>query len=238
MKLLHLYYDLMNLYGEYGNIKILESHIKDQGYDVIVDKKSLNDEIRFDEYDFIYIGSGTEKNQDVILEDLKTRLEEDFKDYIEQGKNLLLTGNSYEILGKRIDNREALGILEFETERTEKRNTSDIVATSKFFNNKVVGFVNNMSSIKNNSEQLFNIEFGIGENEDIKKEGILYKNTIGTHLIGPILVRNPEILKYIIIKICTQKFENFEYKEIKYEDEKKGYELVLNELTNRSKNNK
>ena len=67
IKLLHLYYDIMNLYGEYGNIKILEEHLKDQGYTVMVDKKTLGEEKNLEEYDFIYMGCGTERNQMCIM---------------------------------------------------------------------------------------------------------------------------------------------------------------------------
>lgn len=70
IKLLHLYSDIMNLYGEYGNMKILDQHLKDQGFEVIVDKKSIGEEKNFEEYDFIYMGCGTEKNQQVILQDM------------------------------------------------------------------------------------------------------------------------------------------------------------------------
>lgn len=233
IKLLHLYYDIMNLYGEYGNIKILQKHLEDQGANVIVDKKTINEEINFEEYDFIYIGSGTEKNQEVILEDIKRNHKENFIKAIENNKVMLLTGNSYEILGKDIAGQEALGILNFETERTEKRITADIIAKSKILKNKVVGFVNNMSSIKNNDNPLFEIEFGEGESATSKFEGVTYKNVIGTHLIGPLLIRNPEILKMLVDKICRQKDENFEYKEIEYAEEEKAYELVLKELENR-----
>ena len=47
------------------------------------------------------------------------------------------------------------------------------------------------------------------------------------------LIRNPEILKYIVEKICTKKDEKFETKDIEYTEEQEGYKLVLNELENR-----
>ena len=229
VRLLHLYYDLMNLYGEYGNIRILEEHIKDQEFDVTVDKKSLNEEINFEDYDFIYIGCGTERNQDIILQDMLKR-KEDFKKVINENKVVLLTGNSYEILGKTINGVEALDILDFEVTTTKSRINEDIIATSDILSNKVVGFVNSMSSIKNNRQPLFKIELGVGETAGIMQEGIIYKNLIGTHLIGPLLIRNPELLKLVIERICKQKDSEFKYKNILYEDEEKGYELVLKEL--------
>lgn len=225
VKLLHLYYDIMNLYGEYGNIKVLEQHLKDQGIEVTVDKKTINEEVNFEDYDFIYIGSGTERNQSVILKDMQSR-KDDFEKVINQDKVILLTGNSYEILGKTINDEPALEILDFEVHNTENRITEDVIASSEVLKNKVVGFVNNMSSIKNNNQPLFTIEWGLKE----KKEGIKYRNVFGTHLIGPLLIRNPEFLKLIIEKICKQKDEQFEYKDITYEDEEKGYKLVLQEL--------
>ena len=232
IKLLHLYYDIMNLYGEYENIKILEEHLKDQGYTVMVDKKTLGEEKNLEEYDFIYMGCGTERNQMCIMQDFKKEKEKLSK-LIEQEKNIMLTGNSYEILGKKLNREDALGIFNFEAKNTQKRTTEDVICTSNLLKNKVVGFINNMSEITNLENSLFDIEWGI---ED-KKEGISYKNLIGTHIIGPILIRNPELLKLLINRICTQKDENFKYKDITYEDEEEGYELVLKELETRKNKN-
>jgi len=236
IKLLHLYYDIMNLYGEYGNIKILEKHLKDQGFEVIVDKKTIGDIKNLEQYDFVYIGCGTEKNQKAILEDIKTEKEE-LKKIIEDGKVVLLTGNSFEILGKSIDGKQALEILDFETEILKDRITTDIICKTDMLESKVVGFVNTMSKVKNNENPLFKIEWKAENIIKDEEEGIVYKNLIGTHLIGPILVRNPEMLKMIIEKICKGKDENYIYQEIEYIDEQKGYELVLKELEDRVKLN-
>ena len=155
---------------------------------------------------------------------------DEFQRVIELGKVVLLTGNSYEILGKHINNIPALNIFDFETKHTEYRITGDVICTCKTLKNKVVGFVNNMSSITNNNQPLFEIELGVGENKNSTREGLVYKNLIGTHLIGPILEKNPEIMKFIINKIGTNADDAFEYKEIEYPNEHKGYELVLKEL--------
>ena len=70
MKLLFLYYDIMNLYGEAGNMRVLERHLRDQGLELTVVGKTLESEIDFCEYDFIYAGSGTEKSQKAALKHL------------------------------------------------------------------------------------------------------------------------------------------------------------------------
>jgi len=234
IKLLHLYYDIMNLYGEYGNIKILEQHLKDQGFEVIVDKKSIGETKDFKQYDFIYMGCGTERNQETILKDILAEKEE-LKSFIEEGKTVLLTGNSFEILGKSIDGKPALEFFEFETEHTKNRETADVICTSKNLKNKVVGFINTMSIIKNNDKPLLKIEWNSESSKVDEPEGIIYKNLMGTHLIGPLLIRNPEVLRMIIEKICKSKDEKYKYKEIQYEDEQKGYKLVLKELEGRIK---
>ena len=41
----------------------------------------------------------------------------------------------------------------------------------------------------------FKVELGIGENENNDYEGVKYKNFYGTHVSGPILARNPELLE-------------------------------------------
>ena len=232
IKILHLYYDLMNLYGEYGNVKILEHHLKDIGANVEVDKKTINDEISINDYDFIYVGAGTERNQIVALEDLK-RYKEEIKKYIDSGKYALLTGNSFEMLGKKIEKVEALNILDFEVSRTKDRMTSDVIFKSKYFKNEAVGFINKMSNITNNQNPLFEVLFGIGENENNDYEGIKYKNLYGTYLSGPLLVRNPEILKTLILGICEVKDRNFKCKINTYKNEEDGYSLVLAELMKR-----
>ena len=80
---------------------------------------------------------------------------------------------------------------------------------------------------------LFEVEFGIGENEKNDYEGVKYKSFYGTYVSGPILVRNPDFLNYIINTTCVNKDTNFKMKEITHENEEKGYEIVLQELKNR-----
>ena len=215
-----------------GNISILKKHLEDQGLEVILDKKTINEEVDFDEYDFIFIGSGTERNLDVCLKDLK-KYKDNIKSVIDKEKVLLLTGNSFEMLGKTIDTNEALGIFDFEVKREKDRETSDVIYKSKVLKNKVVGFINKASQIYHNMNPLFEVDFGIGENENNDYEGIKYKNVYGTHVSGPILVRNPEFLKLIVETICKNKNKNFRIKKIEYKNEDEGYKLVLQELESR-----
>ena len=101
MKILHLYHDIMNLYGEYANVAALKRMLEKNDVACEVDTLSVGDELKILDYDFIYIGSGTESNQKYVMEHLKKYVD-DVKAYVEAGKFLFMTGNSFEILGKKI----------------------------------------------------------------------------------------------------------------------------------------
>lgn len=217
-----------------GNVSILKKHLEDQGLEVVLDKKTIGEEVNFNEYNFIFTGSGTEKNLDVVLKDLQNRKEE-LANYINSEKVILMTGNSFEMLGKKIDNEECLGIFDFETTRDKDRETSDVIYKSKYLSKPIVGFVNKMTKMYHNMNPFFEVEFGIGENENNDYEGVKYKNLYGTHISGPILVRNPELLKMLVDTICKQ--NKIKTKEISYQNEEEGYKLVLSELKKREEQN-
>ena len=70
IKIAHLYYDLMNLYGENGNIKALKTQLEAQDVSVKLSLLTIDDELDFKEYDIVYIGAGTEENQKLVLKHL------------------------------------------------------------------------------------------------------------------------------------------------------------------------
>ncbi len=236
VSILHLYYDLLNLYGEYGNVNVLANHLKDQGIDVFEDKKTLGDSFNLNDYDFIYCGSGIESHIKMALEDLKNHKDE-LIEYVNKNKVALFTGSSLEMLGKSIvdgDNKiEGLGIFDYEVQRLKDRKTGDVIVNSEVFGREVVGFINKQANLVNNSNHLFTVKFGIGEDESNQHEGAYKNNLFVTYVIGPLLVRNPHVLGFFINKIIHSVDNGFEIKKIDYENELKGYELVLKELSAR-----
>lgn len=227
VKILHLYYDIMNLYGEYGNVVALKRHLIQQGFEVEVEYSSLNDEKKFDVYDVIYMGCGTELNQIAVLKDLYKDAKS-LKEAIDKGTVAIFTGNSFELLGSKIDDHDGLNILNFQTQKGD-RIISDVICTSKILDKKVVGFINTSGHVSSNDNSLFDVEWGA----NAKKDGISYKNLIGTHIIGPLLIKNPEVLKYIVNKICIAKGTIYEEKNEDYLYEERAYDIVLKELENR-----
>jgi len=222
----HLYYDLMNLYGEIGNIKVLVDTIEKQGIKVVLDRLSIDDKIDFNKYDFIYIGSGTEENQLIVLKDI-IRYKNKIKDYIESNKFILSTGNSYELFGKSIydgkNKHTALGIFDYNSKKISNRIVGDIIVNFNLINKKIIGFQNQGSNILDNNNTMFNIVLG---NEN-KNEGINYKNFYGTYILGPILVRNPKFNEYLVNNLITSKYSDFKPKKINNKLDEEAYELYI-----------
>ncbi len=202
MKILHLFYDLLNLYGEYGNLCVLERGISEKGIEVTVDKLSIGDEFDFSQYDLIYIGSGTERNQKVALQYLMP-YKEALSEALNSGITILATGNAFEMFGKTItdcDKKEyqALHIFDFYTEESDKRTVTDAKSKCRFCEDTLIGFINKASDIKGIKNPFCEMLEGAGNTADDKNEGIQEGNFYGTHFIGPVLVRNPALLRYFV----------------------------------------
>ena len=233
MKILHLYHDIMNLYGEYANVAAMQRMLEKNNISCEIDKLSVNDKLSLMDYDFIYVGSGTESNQKYVMEHLKT-YKEDLRAYVEAGKILLMTGNSFEILGKKLKDAKAkeyegLGFFDFTTAEQERtRNTADVIFTMEGQEKLLVGFVNKCSTMEGIDNPLFQVKMGLGNETKGTTEGIRYKNFFGTHLTGPLLIKNPYFLIWLAGELCGKEM-NGDY--LTYE--KAGYEITLRELTKR-----
>ena len=233
MKLLHLYHDIMNLYGDYANILAVQRILEKSGETVEVDRLSLNDNAVMSDYDFIFVGSGTEKNQKVVLADF-AKYKDQLKAYIASSKPLLMTGNSFEMLGASITDGDgkvydALGLYDFTViEERGHRYTADMICKAEFLTKHPVGFINKSGMIYGVEHPMFRVEFGIGNNAGENTEGICDRNFYGTHLTGPILEKNPDFLVYIARLILDRKPETAH---LVYE--RRGYESTLKKLSER-----
>ena len=213
----NLYSDLMNLYGECGNIKALRYALESQNIKVFVDNITIGDNLNFDKYDVLYIGSGTENNQMLVLNDL-LKYKDKIKKYIEDDKFIISTGNSIELFGKYIDDNKALNVFNYTSKKIDKRIVGDILINEEDIKNKIIGFQNRGSIIEDNEYPLF---------ENDPNLGVKYKNFYGTYIIGPILARNPELLKHIVVNIIRKKDDTFKFKFFDLKIMKQAYNKYL-----------
>ena len=207
----YLYYDLLNLYGDSGNIKTLKYHLEEQGVKVDIKNLSLNDKKNFDELDLIYIGSGTNDNLMIALEDLK-KDKKSLEKYIKDNKFILSTGNSVELFGNYIISKEktkALGLLDYVCMK-QKRIVKDVKTKSDLIDEIIIGFENHDGKI-------------LSFDEDIVKIDGFY----GTYIIGPLLVRNPKFCSYFIKELIKNKKEDFKFKDENYDLDIKAYNKTV-----------
>lgn len=246
IKILHLYHDLMNLYGEYGNVRAITRFLTEAGVEVEIEEKSLGETLEFTDCDLLYLGAGTEENQKVVLEHLG-QVRPGFIDYINGDGFALFTGNSFEILGKSITEDggnvvPGLNLFSFETIVQKKRRmTGDAIFSLEDLREPLVGFINKCSEIKDNDYPCFAVEMGLEDEKGKKQEGLRYKNLTGTHLTGPLLVKNPHFLFYLGKKLFQIKTgesldeEKEAYlREHIFKDEFAAYETTLRELRKRN----
>ena len=200
IKIAHLYYDLMNLYGENGNVRYLKKKLEDQDVEVKVYFLSVDDEIDFSKYDIYYIGTGSEDNQRIVLEDIM-KYKDDIKKAIDGNKYFIATGNSLELFGKEIigkDKIKCLDIFNYTATVNKDRIVGEQLYSSKLIDKKIVGFQNRVCTLDNLDNTIFNVTEGSGYNKKNMTEGFRVNNFIGTYLLGPILVRNPYLCDYFI----------------------------------------
>lgn len=257
IRLLHLYYDIMNLYGEYANLLSLKRFIEEKtGVQCeIISGENISVSMPL-EYDMIYVGAGTEKAQKRALADIVPHAQE-LKNVAEKGTVILFTGNAFEMLGKTIKSAkgksyQGLEFFDFETEETNKRITGDAVCENLFAerlsdnnqlkalmdNNLTIGFVNKCTNIKwgENHQSAFKMLLGLGDDNTKSQDGVLDDNVFGTHLVGPLMIKNPHMLKFFAWKI----FKNMEDEALAEKAlsadtplESKAYLVSVNELKNR-----
>jgi len=241
--ILHMYHDLMNLYGDWANPVVLARELSAREREAELGKKSVGDEIDFSLYDFIYIGSGTERSQLACMRDL-AQYKNTLIERIEAGIPVLATGNSHELFGQAVTDsnavrHEMLGLLAFETVQQSSRVTGDCVCTASFLKDKLIGFINRAGgNQKGDTERPFFIEPGEGASYAACAEGIRYKNLLGTYMTGPVLVRNPPLLKYFADILTGERDGgnlHISSGDQFFKHQEKAYSLALGELSGRVK---
>lgn len=213
LKLVHFYPDLMSLYGSYANVAVLKRQLEAMGNTVTVETIHPGAaEAGLVDPDFIFMGAGTERAQKAALADF-VRYESAVKAAAKDGVAMLFAGTSMELLGKSITDDAGkeyagIGLAGFNTVQGKKRFVEDVYGATDLYPEPVVGFVNKCSTISGVEHPLLtSVQLGYG-NEGLKTpEGFRYQNVIGSHLTGPILVKNPRLLDAVIAAIYEKRGE-------------------------------
>lgn len=229
VKILHLYPEEMNLYGDGGNIICLKKRLEARNYKVDVIGIGVGE--RITNFDIMFIGGGQDREMKIIAKDVRRKSDE-LSYYINSGKTLLAICGGYQILGEYYKTAssqtvELTGALPFFTESTKQRMIGNVVINSPF--GKIVGFENHSGKtyLGGELQPLGKVLTGYGNNGEDKTEGVLFKNTFGTYAHGPVLPKNPLLADEIIKRALRVN----ELRKIDDELEQKCHNLLLSRFT-------
>ncbi|KJR47323.1 putative amidotransferase [Desulfosporosinus sp. I2] len=226
----HLYPDLLDLYGDRGNILALAARCRWRGIEPIVQRASLGEDIDFLGMDILFIGGGSDREQGILVQDLMRR-EGDLRSAIDNGLVVLAICGGYQMLGKYYqmaggEKIQGLDILDVWTIAGAKRLIGNVVVDldqsvlddnlDQSSKSKVespplrtlLGFENHsgQTHLAEGMRPLGKVSFGHGNNGEDGEEGVRYRNVFGTYLHGPLLPKNPHFAD-LLLELALQRRE-------------------------------
>lgn len=246
LKLLYLYPDMLELYGDYGNIQILKYRMEKRGINLIIDRYSLGDKTPdFNSYDIVFAGGGADNEQSILAEDL-IKYKDNIKEAVDTGVFFLLICGAYQLFGKYYKGVEGniipgLEIFDYYTEAIEdrkKRCIGNIVVNAKIgeIETKVIGFENHGGQTYNIKNPFGRVIKGNGNKLGDAEEGFFKDNVIATYLHGPLLSKNPTVADYIISYCLERRYkEKVQLAQIDDTFEEKCREQLLKEFIENDK---
>lgn len=205
LRIAHLYGNLMNTYGDNGNLLMLQYYAKEYGYDFDTQIISLRDDFRADDFQLVFFGGGQDHEQKVVAQDLP-HIKKELSKYIENDGVMLAICGGYQLLGRYYINSqgerlEGLGILDHYTvNQVNSRFTGDIEVFDEESQESYYGFENHngVTYLSSDLKALGRTIKGYGNNGQDGTEGLHYKNLFGSYIHGPLLVRNENLARRIV----------------------------------------
>lgn len=237
LNICHLYPDLLNVYGDVGNVLVLKHRAQLRNIDVNIINCSINDKFDKENTDILFFGGGQDFEQSIVSDDLNTLKKDDLKEYIENNKVTLAICGGYQLLGKYYtaptgEKISGLGILDIYTEGGDTRFIGNTVIYNEEFNETYVGFENHSGRTYINSHKpLGKCIHGYGNNGSDNYEGCIYKNTFCSYFHGSFLSKNPEFADRLLLIALKNKYgEEVQLEPLNDELELKAKEIIIDRL--------
>lgn len=215
LNICHLYPDVLNLYGDRGNVMCMKNRLEWRGIEAKITRLGLGSPVSLSAYDLVFIGGGQDFEQQVLLDDLHRGRDREIKAAIEDGVSFLTVCGGYQMLGSYYETYDGkrcdfIGALDLYTIGSKKR----MIGNYKFALNEssggsvVVGFENHSGKTRLGSgvEPLGTVLAGFGNNGEDGTEGARYKNVFGTYSHGPVLPKNPEFCDHILLTALRRRY--------------------------------
>lgn len=239
LKICHLYPDVLNLYGDRGNIACMKKRLSWRGIGCSVTELPLGVRDDLTGYDLFFIGGGQDFEQTVLLGDLRAGRSGDIRAAAEDGKPFLCICGGYQLLGtgyRTADGQECeyTGILDFYTEGSPDRMIGNYAFRlgEESGGGVVVGFENHGGRTRLGAglSPLGTVLKGCGNNGSDGTEGVRYKNVFGTYSHGPVLPKNPDFCDHILAAALTRKYGTAELSPLDDAAETAAREAMLSRM--------
>ena len=219
LNICHLYPDILNLYGDRGNIITMKRRPEDRGIKVNIDECSIGQPLNADKYDIFFIGGGQDFEQEVLLRDLAGGKARDIRAAVEDEKVFLAICGGYQMLGEYYKTWDGvqldfIGAIGVHTIGAKERMIGNYMFRTppESGDTVVVGFENH-SGKTYLSEQVAPLGMmlsGNGNNGEDKTEGARYKNVFGTYSHGSLLPKNPVLCDFILQTALNHRYDGAE----------------------------
>ena len=241
LRICHLYPDMLNLYGDLGNIKAMVKHLEASGIKCEVDNLTMGMLLDWEKYDIFFVGGGQDFEQGILSKELtRTGNDHAIKDAIEAGKTFLAICGGYQMLGRYYQTWEGkrlnyIGAIDFYTIGGKDRKIGNFMFRTDD-DIEIVGFENHSGRtfLGPKVQPFGTVLAGNGNNGEDKTEGVHYKNVFGTYSHGPILPKNPLFTNKLLNTALKAKYGD-DAPTIKYTDtyEINAHEYMENRLTSK-----
>jgi hypothetical protein len=205
----HLYPIEMNIYGDTGNVMVLNWRLRRYGYSPKVVSVKIGQNIPGDT-DILVAGGGQDSGQTTIQADLRSKAKE-LKAMTEDGMVILSICGMYQLFGHYFETSDGqriqgVGIFDAHTVADHDRLIGNIVINTPF--GRMVGFENHSGRTILHDGQLPLGRVVKGSGNDVKsgKEGAVHLNAFGSYLHGPILPKNPVFADELITRAVTRRY--------------------------------
>lgn len=213
LKVCHLYGNLLNTYGDNGNLLILDYYAKQLGINFDVEIVSIYEDLNEEDYDLIFFGGGQDFEQVIVSKDIQTK-KQSLTNYIENNGVMLAICGGFQLLGEYYigaNGEKIYGIHalpHYTLSQENNRFIGDIEIYNKEFDETYYGFENHngMTFLGEGEEPLGVVKVGHGNNDKDNSEGVIYKNVIGSYFHGPLLARNKNLALRILNLAMKKKY--------------------------------
>jgi lipid II isoglutaminyl synthase (glutamine-hydrolysing) len=215
LKICHMYPDVLNLYGDRGNVLCMTKRLAWRGIDASVTKLPIGVQESLAQFDLVFIGGGQDFEQEVLLDDLHRGKDRELIAAINDGVCFLTICGGFQMMGsyyETYDHKRCdfIGAVDLWTVGSEQRMIGNYKykCTESAGGSTVVGFENHSGKtwLGKGVEPLGHVLAGFGNNGEDGTEGVHYKNLFGTYSHGPVLPKNPEFCDMLLLTALSRKY--------------------------------